>query len=51
MWVCWASPSLCEEKGPTLQERDLDIVAIHGDPSPMLQLHEAIMQAGQADSN
>lgn len=44
-------PSLCAEEGPTLQEGDLDIVAIHGNPSPMFQLHKAVVRAGQADSD
>jgi len=35
----------------TLQERDLDILAVHGHASPMLQLHKAVVQSGQADSD
>lgn len=44
-------PSLLGEEGLTLQEGDLDVLAIHGDPSPMLQLHEAAVRAGQANSD
>lgn len=44
-------PSLLREEAPTLQERDLDVLAVHGDPSPMLQLHEVAVRVGQADSD
>ena len=44
-------PSLLEEETLTLQERDLDVLAVHGDPSPMLQLHEVAVRVGQADSD
>lgn len=33
-----------------MQERHLDVLAIHGDSSPMLQLHKAVVQSRQADS-
>lgn len=35
----------------TLQERDLDILAIHRQASPVLQLHEAVVQSRQADGD
>lgn len=40
-----------EEEGPTLQEGQLDILAIYSNPSSVLQLHQAVVQAGQADSD
>lgn len=34
-----------------MQEGDLDIPAIHGHSSPVFQLHEAVVRAGQADGD
>lgn len=38
-------------RAPTLQEGNLDVPAIQGNSTPVLQLQEAVVRAGQADGD
>lgn len=38
-------------RAPTLQEGNLDVLAVQGDATPVLQLQEAVVRAGQADGD
>lgn len=40
-------PGAWWRREPTLKQGDLDILAVHGDSSSVLQLHETVVQGGQ----